>query len=87
MHTESSDPRAAEARRLERAVVLVLLSEDDGRRTWSRSELREGMGVGDAELTQALDALIEAGVLQQEQDRLSPSPATRRLDGLELIGI
>ena len=35
MHTESSEPRAADGSRLERAIVLQLLSEDserDGRR-------------------------------------------------------
>ncbi len=87
MHKESSDLRAAGSRRLERAVVLVLLSEDDGQRTWSRPELRDGMGLEEGELELALQGLLDAGVLQQEQDRVWPSPATRRLDGLELIGI
>lgn len=87
MPTESSDPRAGGIRRLERAVVLVLLSEDDGERSWSRLELGEGMGVTEDELALALDGLLGAGVLQQDRGRVWPTPATRRLDALELIGI
>ena len=87
MDRESSDLRAGGARSLERAVVLVLLSEDDGERSWSRLELREGMGVAEGDLAHALEGLIEAGVLQQEHDRVWPSPATRRLESLDLIGI
>ncbi len=87
MNTESSGPRADDSRRLERAVVLVLLSEDDGERQWSRVELEEGMGVEQDALAAALSRLLDAGVLNQERDRVFPSAATRRLDGLELIGI
>ena len=87
MNTESSDPRADGSARLERAVVLVLLSEDDGERQWSRVELEEGMGVERGELAMALSGLLAAGVLHQERDRVFPSAATRRLDRLELIGI
>ncbi len=87
MHTESSDPRAGGSRTLERAIVLVLLSEDDGRRRWSRAELVEGMGVEQDELAAALSGLLDAGVLQQQEDRVWPSSAARRLDELELIGI
>jgi hypothetical protein len=87
MNTESSDPRANCSRRLERAVILVLLSEDDGERQWSRIELEEGMGVERGALAAALTGLLEAGVLDQERDRVFPSNATRRLDALELIGI
>src|SRR5581483_12044097 len=60
MHKESSDLRAAGSRRLERAVVLVLLSEDDGQRTWSRPELRDGMGLEEGELELALQGLLDA---------------------------
>lgn len=87
MNTESSDPRADGSKRLERAVVLVLLSEDDGERQWSRVELEEGMGVEQGALTAALRGLLDAGVLTQERDRIFPSAATRRLDVLELVGI
>lgn len=87
MDRETSDLRAGGARTLERAVVLVLLSEDDGERSWSRSELREGMGVAEDEFARALEGLLEAGVLQQERDRVWPSPAARRLESLDLIGI
>jgi hypothetical protein len=87
MHTESSDPRAGGSRSLERAIVLVLLSEDDRARAWSRAELRRELDAGAEELAAALDGLLECGVLSQQRDRLSPSTATRRLDELELIGI
>jgi hypothetical protein len=87
MHTESSDPRAGGKRSLERAIVLVLLSEDDGEREWSRAELGEGMGVEQGELATALSGLLDTGVLQQQEDRVWPSSAARRLDELELIGI
>lgn len=87
MHTESSGPRAGGSRSLERAIVLVLLSEDDGEREWSRGELEEGMGVAQSELATALGGLLDTGVLRQQDDRVWPSSAARRLDELELIGI
>lgn len=87
MHTESSDPRVGGSRTLERAIVLVLLSEDDGERRWSRAELGEGMGVERGSLDAALTGLLDTGVLHQEEDCVWPSSAARRLDGLELIGI
>lgn len=86
MHTESGGLRAGSDRRLERAVVLVLLSEDDGARSWSRLELREGMGLSEEEFALALEGLLEAGVVEHERDRIWPSPATRRLERLDLIG-
>jgi hypothetical protein len=87
MHTESSDPRADDSRTLERAIVLVLLSEDDGERRWSRAELGEGMGVECGSLDAALTGLLDTGVLRQEEGCVWPSNAARRLDELELIGI
>jgi len=87
MHTESSDPRAGGSRTLERAIVLVVLSEDDGERRWSRAELGEGMDVEQDELNAALNGLLDTGVLQQQEDQVWPSSAARRLDELELIGI
>jgi hypothetical protein len=87
MDTQSGDARAEHDRRLERAIVLVLLSEDDGERQWSRAELGEGMGVSEDALATALAGLLGAGVLQGEGDRVWPSQATRRLDWLELVGV
>lgn len=86
MHTESGDRRTGTSRRLERAIVLVLLSEDDGARQWSRAELGDGMGVQERELGAALNGLLGAGVLLRDEDRVWPSAAARRLDELELIG-
>ena len=87
MHTESSDPRAGGSRSLERAIVLVLLSEDGGERRWSRAELAEATGVEQGELAMALSGLLNTGVLAREADRVWPSSAARRLEELELIGI
>jgi hypothetical protein len=87
MQKESRDARAGGSRTLERAIVLVLLSEDDGQRRWSRAELADGMGVGQEELAAALSGLLGAGVLQHEDDHVWPSSAARHLDELELIGI
>lgn len=87
MHTQSGERWGGRDRRLERAIVLVLLSEDDGVRQWSHAELGEGMAVAEDELISALGELLGAGVLEGEQDRVWPSSATRRLDQLELVGI
>jgi hypothetical protein len=87
MHTESSDPRARGSRGLQRAIVLVVLSEDAEGRGWSRAELGQGLGVEPGELAGALGELLDTGVLQQRESRVSPSSAARRLDELELIAI
>ena len=68
MHTESGDRRTGANRRLERAIVLVLLSEDDGARQWSRAELGDGMGVQESELGLALNGLLDSGVLLRDED-------------------
>jgi len=87
MKRESSDPRAGGDRGLERAIVLVLLGEDDEDRSWSRAELGEQLDVEQDDLARALAGLLESGVLEQERGRLCPSSAARRLDRLELIAI
>jgi hypothetical protein len=85
MHRESSEERAGGDSRLERAIVLELLSDERDAR--SRAELRETLGADAVELDEALDGLRAAGVLELDAERALPSPATRRLDQLELIGI
>jgi hypothetical protein len=87
MNTESSEPRTADRRRLERAIVLELLSEEDEQRRWSRAELGDSLGIGADELEAALTGLLQTGVLNLLDDLLTPSAAARRLDQLELIGI
>jgi DNA-binding Lrp family transcriptional regulator len=86
MQRESSEPRARGDSRLERAIVLELLG-DGGRDGLSQVGLGEALGAEPAELEGALRALRTAGVLELKGGHVSPSPATWRLEELELIGI
>ncbi len=86
MHTQSSGSRDGDSSRLERAIVLELLS-DDGERSRSVAELEAQLGASEGELTTALRDLNEVGVLDGSEERVWASAATRRLDELELIGI
>jgi len=72
--------------RLERAIVLQLL-RDDRRQNWSRAELASELSVGAPAIEAALSSLHGEGVVQLDDDQVSASPATRRLDGLELIAV
>jgi hypothetical protein len=83
MHTESSEPRADSAK-LERAIVLQVLSEE---RRWSRTELAAELGADATGLDSAVAALHGQGVVCLAEDDVWASPAARRLDELELIGI
>lgn len=83
MDTESSEPRADGAK-LERVIVLQVLSEE---RRWSRTELAAELGSDATGLDSALAALHGQGVLCLAEDDVWASPAARRLDELELIGI
>jgi hypothetical protein len=87
MHTESSEPAAAGDPRLERAIILALLDDEDPRRRWSRAELSEDLAADLQQLQEALDGLLGAGVICAGDELLWPSAAARRLDELELIGI
>ncbi len=87
MHKESSRPEAASDPRLERAIVLALLDDEDVRRRWSRAELSENLGADPGQLQEALNSLLGAGVICAAEERLWPSAAARRLEELELIGI
>jgi hypothetical protein len=86
MHTQSSGSRHGGNARLERAIVLELLSDDDadGRDV---GELEAMLGAAAGGLDSALRELTDAGVLDSSEGRLRPSAAARRLDELELIGI
>jgi len=86
MHTQSSGSRDGGNARLERAIVLELLSDEDadGREV---GELEAMLGAAAGELDSALQELTDAGVLDSADGRLRPSAAARRLDELELIGI
>jgi hypothetical protein len=83
MDTESSEPRADGAK-LERAIVLQVLSEERRR---SRTELAAELGADATGLDSALAALYGQGVLCLAENDVWASPAARRLDELELIGI
>jgi hypothetical protein len=87
MRKESSRPEAASDPRLERAIVLALLDDDDVRRRRSRAELGEDLGADQGQLQEALEGLLGAGVICAAEEQLWPSAAVRRLDELELIGI
>jgi hypothetical protein len=88
MHTESSEPDAASDPRLERAIVLALLSdEDEAARRCSRAELSDELGVEERQLQAALEGLLGAGVVCAGEGLLWASAAAQRMDELELIGI
>ncbi len=86
MDRQSSESRDGGASRLERAIVLELLS-DDGERSRSIAELEAELGAAAAELATALRELSDVGVLDGSEGRVWASAATRRLDELALIGI
>jgi hypothetical protein len=74
-------------RKLERAIVLLLLSDNHGARC-SRAELSAALGDFEpSTLAAALGHLQDCGVLLVESDMILASPCARRLDALELIGI
>ena len=72
--------------RLERAIVLELLSVEEGQGR-ERSELARELGVGEVELERAVQRLDEDGLLSGAGERLWASRAARRMDELGLIGI
>ena len=86
MHREMSESQAGGGARLERAIVLELLSESE-RAGCSRAELGAALGADPIELEAALVGLHAAGVLELDAEQARPSTATRRLDELELISI
>jgi hypothetical protein len=86
MHTESSESRAAEDPRLERAIVLQLLGGDREQR-WSSARLETELGAAPAVLDAALRRLERDGVLSLAEGEVWASRAARRLDELGLIGI
>jgi hypothetical protein len=73
-------------RELERAIILLLLSDEPTTRH-SCSRLAAELGAEAPTLEQALTQLARAGVICLDSSAVSPSPATRRLDELGLIGI
>ncbi len=86
---QSSERRAAGSERLERAIVLLLLSGESGEseRRWSCAQLAAELGAEDQQLKEALGRLARAGVVRVDGTDVTVSPAVRRIDELGLIGI
>ena len=82
----SRQRRAAGSERLERAIVLLLLSGESGQR-WSCAQLAADLGTEDQTLQEALARLARAGVVRVDGADVTASPAARRIDELGLIGI
>jgi len=72
--------------KLQRAIILQLLSED-GERLRSRAWLAEELRCDMQALGEALQRLREAGVVGLESDEVWASPAAVRIAALGLIGI
>jgi DNA-binding HxlR family transcriptional regulator len=73
--------------KVERALVLQVLSEDHAER-WSRVELARAISDCDPSvLDRALARLHSEGVLHQDGSEVWASRAVRVMDQLELIGI
>ena len=75
-----------EDRRLERAIVLELLTEDHDER-WPREELAASLRVDCSVLDAVVERLRADGVLLLDGEDLLASPCARRIDALELIGV
>ncbi len=75
-----------EDRRLERAIVLELLTEDHDERR-PREELAVSLRVDRPTLDAAAERLRADGVLLLDGEDLLASPCARRIDALELIGV
>jgi predicted ArsR family transcriptional regulator len=72
--------------RLERAIVLLLLSDGDPQ-AWSRAQLAAELQAEQAALERALERLTQAGVVDFAGPDARASDAARRIDELGLIGI
>jgi hypothetical protein len=86
MHREAGERPASGDTRLQRAVVLELLSDERERRR-SLVRLGEQLGAPADELERAAAALRAAGVVELEAGEVWAAPAAWRLDELELIAI
>lgn len=73
-----------EHRRLDRAIVLELLTD---RERWPRDQLAAAVRVDRSVLDPALERLQADGVAVIDGDEALASRCARRIDELELIGI
>ncbi|MHB8234211.1 MAG: hypothetical protein ACYDHT_06110 [Solirubrobacteraceae bacterium] len=86
MHTDAGGAPASGQTRLQRAVVLELLSQAREHRH-SLVELGRQLGARVEELEPAVEALRRAGVVDVQASEIWASPAARCLDELALIAI
>lgn len=86
MHASFGQRQGDGGERLERAVVLLLLTEER-RQAWSPGELATELDTDPSTLERALDRLKEAGVVELAGCDVRPSRATQRIDDLGLIAI
>jgi DNA-binding GntR family transcriptional regulator len=86
MMSMTEQPSASTDRRLERAIVLALLSEKDESR-YSCAQLARALGASVHALEHALGRLAETGLIGRTDSELWASPAARHMDELGLIAI
>ena len=87
MQQPPRDARGRDVWRVERAIVLQVLRDDRDQR-WSRTALASEVSDFEPALIElALSQLQRDEVLSSAGTQVSASPATRRLDQLELIGV
>jgi hypothetical protein len=82
----SSEAAGAGERRLERAIVLTLVSDEPDRR-WSYEQLAAELDVDAEPLARTLERLSRLGVVCLGEGAVWASTAVRRIDKLGLIGI
>jgi DNA-binding GntR family transcriptional regulator len=82
----SEQSPAAGSRKLERAIVLQLLDDEQGHRR-SSVQLASKLDASTSALEQALHQLAAAGVVCIDDDEVWASAAARRLDEIGLISI
>jgi predicted transcriptional regulator len=86
MHASFGQRQGDGDERLERAIVLLLLT-DERRQAWSRGELAAELAADRPTLERALDRLTQAGVVELAGSGARASRAARRIDELGLVGI
>jgi predicted transcriptional regulator len=86
MHASFGERQGDGDQRLERALVLLVLS-GDREQGWPLAQLATELGADSQALERALDALSRFGVVSLEGGQARASRATRRIDELGLIGI
>lgn len=86
MSAESTRPPAATTHKLERAIVLQLLREDR-QASWSSQELLIELGNELPAIEGALACLRDYGLISIDDEQVSASRATRRLEELGLLAI